>query len=218
MDTVVHCGDLLTVDVAYSVGGVDFATYWSEYTVQWNKGKGATRESIDLLCTRFPFSIREIHPDTGDEFINYHVHAWATDHEIAMTRSEPYKKNDNMCIEERNNTMARRHIGYARIDTRAHIPLAARILEKACLMHNHFRPVRRMTDKVRIGSKWHRTFEKTAVTPYERVQRDKRLSTEARAQVRLFHDTLDPLSLHDELAKLKEELFKKLAKKNARKV
>ena len=218
MDTVVHCGDLLTIDVAYSVGGVDFATYWSEYTVQWNKGKEATGTSIDLLCTRFPFSIHEIHPDTGDEFINYHVHAWATDHDIAMTRSEPYKKNDNMCIEERNNTMARRYLGYARIDELSLIPLAARILEKACLIHNNFRPVRRMTDKVRIGAKWHRTFEKVAKTPYERVQRDERLSPVLREQLRMVHDTLDPLSLHTELGMLKEELFKKLAQKNARKV
>ena len=44
MDTVVHCGDRLTGDVIYSVGAVDFDTYWSMYTAQWNKGEAATTQ------------------------------------------------------------------------------------------------------------------------------------------------------------------------------
>lgn len=42
-DSVVHCGDRLTKDVVYSVGMVDFRTYWSVYTAQWNKGQEATK-------------------------------------------------------------------------------------------------------------------------------------------------------------------------------
>ena len=74
-DTVVHCGDLLTGDVIYSLGIVDFATYWAEYTAQWNKGQIATQESIKILVRRFPFSLIELHPDTGTEFINHHLYA-----------------------------------------------------------------------------------------------------------------------------------------------
>ena len=95
-DSVVHCGDLLTADTVYSVGEVDFATYWSEYTAQWNKGRFATKESLKVTTDRFPFQIKEIHPDTGNEFINYHIHDWTIQEGIKMTRSEPYKKNDNI--------------------------------------------------------------------------------------------------------------------------
>ena len=56
MDTVVHCGDLMTDDVVYSVGAVDFATYWSEYTAQWNKGEQATKKSVAVIRDRFPFA------------------------------------------------------------------------------------------------------------------------------------------------------------------
>ncbi len=93
VDSVVHCGDLLTSDVIYSVGAVDFRSYWSEYTAQWNKGEKATKESLVTICGRFPFTLFEFHPDTGNEFINYHVKRWADAERIAMTRSEPYKKN-----------------------------------------------------------------------------------------------------------------------------
>jgi hypothetical protein len=209
-DSVVHCGDLLTGDVIYSVGCVDFATYWSEYTTQWNKGDTATKESLETLRERFPFTWNELHPDTGNEFINYHVHRWATEEGIAMTRSEPYKKNDNMCIEERNNSIARKHLGYARMDDSSLVPLASEILKTACILSNHFRPVRRMTDKVRIGAKWKRTFEKKSMTPYQRVLERKDISDDIKKALREEHETLNPLELKRKLDILKSELGQKL--------
>ena len=218
LDTVVHCGDLLTSNVVYSVGCVDFRTYWSEYTAQWNKGEEATKRSIICITKRMPFPTTELHPDTGNEFINHLVKRWADTQGIAMTRSEPYKKNDNMCIEERNNTIPRRHLGYVRMDDRDIVSLAADILACACTIHNHFRPVRRMTDKVRIGARWHRTYEKRAQTPYERVLACDTVTQETKDMLRALHATLDPLSLENELATLKRALAKKVTKRHARKV
>ena len=218
-DTVVHCGDLLTGDVVYSLGCVDYATYWSEYTAQFNKGQEATRESLETVRGRIPFPIRELHPDTGNEFINYHVHGWAQKEGIVMTRSEPLKKNDNMCIEERNDNVARRHLGYERLDDASLVPCASEILRIACLINNHFRPVRRMISKVRIGAKWKRTFEKTAKTPYQRVLERDDISDTVKKKLRAEHATLNPLALKRDLDRLKEVLRKKrtalLAKKRA---
>ncbi len=209
-DSVVHCGDMLTGDVIYSVGCVDFATYWSEYTAQWNKGEVATQESLQTIRKRFPFPWEELHPDTGNEFINYHVHSWSIKEGVAMTRSEPYKKNDNMCIEERNNSIARKHLGYVRLDEPTFVPLASEILRVACLLSNHFRPVRRMIDKVRIGAKWKRTFEKKSMTPYQRVLERKDISDDIKIALRAKHETLDPLELKRKLDILKSELARKL--------
>jgi hypothetical protein len=209
-DSVAFCGDILTGDIVYGVGCVDFATYWSEYNAQWNKGQEATCDSLKTLRARFPFPLRELHPDSGSEFINNHVIRWAHAESIELTRSEPYKKNDNMCIEERNNSIARRHLGYARLDRHEYTPIAAEILRIACLLHNHFKPVRRMTGKVREGAKWKRTFEKEALTPYERVMRSEYVSTADKEKVGAIHMTLNPLALRRELATLKAELGKKL--------
>ena len=217
-DSVVHCGDLLTGDVLYSVGCVDFATYWSEYKAQWNKGKEATCDSLQMVRVRIPFALCELHPDTGNEFINYHVHAWATKEGIAMTRSEPYKKNDSMCIEERNNSIVRKHLGYARYDDASLVPLASDILRIACLLHNHFRPVRRMLSKVRIDSQWKRTFEKTSRTPYQRVLEHASITETEKSTLRVVHSKLNPLALKRELDMLKEKLGRALSDsiKNAR--
>ena len=192
-DSVVHCGDLLTGDVVYSVGCVDFRTYWSEYRAQWNKGQETTCESLKCIRDRFPFPILEMHPDTGNEFINYHVHAWSQREGIDLTRSEPYKKNDNMCIEERNNSIARKHLGYVRLADQSLVPCVCELLETACLLHNHFRPVRRMISKVRVGAKWKRVFEKEARSPYERVLLCTDLPDALKEKLRAEHTTLNPL-------------------------
>lgn len=209
-DSVVHCGDILTGDVVYSVGCVDFATYWSEYTAQWNKGQDATQRSLSVIRDRVPFPICELHPDTGNEFINYHVYRWTQAMGITMTRSEPYKKNDNMCIEERNNSIARKHLGYARLDDQSYLPLASEILRITCLLHNHFRPVRRMISKVRIGARWKRTFEKIAKTPYERVLERNDVTDAVKEELRDMHATLNPLELKRNLDTLKAELAQKI--------
>jgi hypothetical protein len=212
-DTVVHCGDLLSGDIIYSLGIVDFATYWSEYTAQWNKGQEATRESIATVVARLPFPLFELHPDTGNEFINNHVYRWTQERNIIMTRSEPYKKNDNMCIEERNNSIARRHLGYVRLDDCSVLELAQDILKVACLIHNHFRPIRRMLSKTRIGAKWHRVYEPVAKTAYNRVLEQTAIPQEERRNLEAIHATLDPLKLQIELARLKKDLERKLLKK-----
>lgn len=212
-DTVVHCGDLLSGDIIYSLGIVDFATYWSEYTAQWNKGQEATRASIEMVVARLPFRLFELHPDTGNEFINNHVYGWTQDNNIIMTRSEPYKKNDNMCIEERNNSIARRHLGYVRLNDRAVLALTQEILRLACLIHNHFRPIRRMVTKTRIGAKWHRVYEKVAKTAYVRVLEHTGVTEGVKEKLRSVHTTLDPFRLQTELARLKQELERKLLRK-----
>ena len=130
-----------------------------------------------------------------------------------MTRSEPYKKNDNMCIEERNNSIARRHLGYVRLDNHSVLELAQEILRVACLIHNHFRPIRRMVAKTRVGAKWHRVYEKVAKTAYVRVLEQTGVSQEAQKRLQVIHSALDPLSLQTELATLKKELEQKLLRK-----
>jgi len=210
MDTVVHCGDLLTADVIYSVGAVDFATYWSEYTAQWNKGEVATKESVAAIRERFPFPWCEMHPDSGNEFLNHHFVRWSQAVGIAMTRSEPYKKNDNMCIEERNGTIPRRYVGYARLDDRSLVSLVSEILRVACLRSNHFRPVRRMTKKERVQSQWSRTYEKVARTPYQRVLESTQISTKQKEALKREHARLNPLALKRELDTLQEQLKRKL--------
>ena len=210
VNSVAHTGDRLTSDIVYSVGFVDFATYWSEYKTQWNKGQIATQKSLDVLRNRLPFPLIELHPCAGTEFINYHVKDWADRNGIAMTRSEPYKKNDNMCIEERNGFIVRKHLGYVRFDDEALVDITSEILRIACLLHNHFKAVRRLVKKEKIDGKWKKELESVAMTPYQRVIESKHIAKEYKDKLKKEHEKLNPLQLKRELDKLKKELGRRL--------
>ncbi len=216
LDTVVHCGDILTDNVVYSLGSVDFRTYWIEYTAQWNKGKEATWESFEVIEERSPIRTIEAHPDTGNEFINYHFHELIKERGIDLSRSEPNKKNDNMCIEERNGNIARRYLGYDRMDNPDMVSVAGEVLRLACLFHNHFIPVRRMVDKVRINGKWKRTYEDKAKTAYTRFMEHPDIPSKDKAKLQNMHNSLNPLAIKRELDAIRKKLSKMIRRSNYR--
>jgi len=50
----------------------------------------------------FPFPLRGIDTDNGSEFVNDTLLAFCTKHDIAFTRSRPYRKNDQAWVEQKN--------------------------------------------------------------------------------------------------------------------
>jgi hypothetical protein len=209
LDTVAHCGDSVAGDFAYTVNYTDAPTYWGCRRAQWNKGEEATKESLIGIKARLPFLWLMAHPDTGSEFINYLNWEWCSENNIALTRSEPGKKNDNMYVEERNGHVVRKYLGWHRFDAdRGIIPLMNDYYEVLDRYLNHFQAVRRTLSKERIGSKYKRTFEKKAKTPYERLMEHGAVSHDVKEKIRKEHESLNPLLLKEKLDTLREKIFK----------
>lgn len=208
IDTVAHCGGSLAGDMAYTLDYVDSATYWGQMRAQWNKGQVATRACLEEIKERLPFPLLMVHPDTGCEFINYHLKGWCDVQRIAMTRSEPGKKNDNMMVEERNGHVIRDELGYIRFDVPEVVDALNVFYEKLCVYRNHFIPVRRTLEKNRIGATMQRVHEKVAKTPYQRVLEHPAITEEIQEKLRKEHTTLNPLLLKQELDTLKDIVYK----------
>jgi hypothetical protein len=208
LDTVVHCGDTLSGDMAYTLNFTDYKTYWIGLRAQMNKGQRATMESLLYIRGhQLPFPMKSIHPDTGSEFINYHMKACCDALEIDMSRSRPNHKNDNMCVEERNGHVVRKKIGYIRIDCEESVIVLNRYYDKLCLLFNHFVAVRRTKEKMRIGARYKRIFEKPR-TPYMMVMGSGDVSDKERRALKEVHDSLDIFSLQEEMKVLFKELRK----------
>lgn len=152
VDTVVHCGSSLLGDMAYSVNYTDVCTLWVTARGQWNKGQERTRENLEAIQQDLPFALRGIHPDTGSEFVNWHVKEWCDSLNVEMTRSRPNHKNDNAYVEQKNGHVIRRFLGYTRIDCEEAIPAMNEFYHVLGLYLNHFIPSRKCIEKVRIGS------------------------------------------------------------------
>jgi hypothetical protein len=193
LDTVAHCGDTLVGDFIHTVNYVDAPTYWTVPRAQWNKGQHATVGSIEAIRERVPFPLKMLHPDSGSEFINWVAKLWCESQGIELTRSEPNRKNDNMFVEERNGHVVRRYLKYGRLDKPELVPLINELYDVLCLYTNHFKAVRRQTEKVRIGSTYVRRYEPVAKTPYQRVLERHDVSQDVKQALREQHDTLNPL-------------------------
>lgn len=202
IDTVAHCGETLLGDFAYSLSAIDAAAYWSNTRAQWNKGQEATRDSLEDIRDASPGPTLSVHPDTGSEFINWNMKGWCDTEGIKMTRSEPGRKNDNMYVEERNGHVVRKYFGYRRFDCPEVVQLMNDFWKVADLYQNHFKAVRRQIEKMRVGAKYVRKYEKIARTPYQRMLDHPVVDEAVKEKLRKEHATLNPLVLKREMDRL----------------
>jgi len=206
LDTVVHCGDVLSGDMAYTLNFTDFKTYWLGLRAQMNKGQRSTQESLFYLRDYLPFKMLSIHPDTGSEFINYHLKTCCDNIGVEMTRSRPNHKNDNMCVEERNGHVVRKHIGYIRIDCQEAVDDLNRYYDALCLFSNHFTAVRRTKEKIRVGARYQRKFE-IAKTPYQLVMESDEISDEQKMKLKEIHKSLNMFELKEKMKIALEKVY-----------
>jgi hypothetical protein len=202
IDTVAHCGESLLGDFVYSLSVIDSAVYWTNTRAQWNKGQEATAVSMDAIKHTLPFPWLSAHPDTGTEFINQQVKGWCDAEGISMSRSEPGKSNDNMYVEERNGHVVRKYLAYRRFDCPDVVQLMNDFYRVMSLYLNHFKAVRRQIEKVRVGAKYVRKYEKVATAPYKRVLAHPAIVEATKEKLRAEHATLNPLLLKREMDKL----------------
>jgi hypothetical protein len=208
LDTVVHCGSSLIGSMAFTVNWTDVATLWGGRRAQWNKGQHATQESLSAIKDRLPFAMLGAHPDTGSEFINWYLKGWCDEQAVEMTRSRPYHKDDNAYVEQKNGHIVRRFLGYSRLDNKTVIPLMNDLYETLDVYLNHFVPSRKCLEKVRIGSKYKKHYDKAA-TPYSRVLASRGITKAVKVALRTEHEGLNPLFLKREIDTLTAKIFKK---------
>lgn len=207
IDTVAHCGSSLLGDMVFTVNYTDIATLWHGLSAQWNKGQLATLASIQSIRQRLPFTLLGLHPDTGSEFINWHIKSWCDEESIELTRSRPYHKDDNAYVEQKNGHVVRRFLGYTRFDVQETVGIINQIYLKLELYLNHFVPSRKCVEKVRIGAKYKRRYD-TAQTPYTRVLSCNDVDDQIKKNLQEIHDQLNPLILKEKIDRLTLKLIK----------
>lgn len=209
IDTVVHCGDTLAGDMAYSVNYTDIATTWWEGAIQLNKGQTRTQRSIQNIQARLPFPLLGLDPDSGSEFINMVLHQWCQTEQIELTRSRPYHKNDNAHIEQKNGAITRKFLGYARIDTEEQIALIQQLYTGPLRLYvNFFQPSMQLLRKDRVGARYRRIYDQ-AKTPYQRVLEHPTVTDEVKTKLTLLYQTLNPLLLKQQIDRLIKKIFTK---------
>lgn len=207
VDTVVHCGDTLVGDMAYSVNYTDIATTWWEGDIQLNKGQYRTQTSIVGIQGRLPFKLSGLDPDSGSEFVNLVLYQWCQAEQIELTRSRPYHKNDNAHIEQKNGAITRKFLGYTRIDTEPQIALAHQLVIGPLRLYvNFFQPSMQLQCKDRVGARYRRTYDRPK-TPYQRVLAHPAIADAVKTKLTELYNTLNPLLLKQQVDTLVRKIF-----------
>lgn len=191
VDTVAHCGSTIAGDFAYTVQYTDVATIWTCLASQWQKGEEATCKSMERIEVRLPFTLRGIDPDSGSEFINWHLKGWCDRRGVVMTRTRPYMKNDHARIEQKNYQNVRHVVGYTRFDDHRHVRVLNELYDVLEDYLNFFVPSMKCVRKERVQSKTIRRYDR-AQTAYERVLAHPDISLEVKEKLREKYATLNP--------------------------
>ena len=205
-DLVGHDGGLNRGDFAFTCTVTELCVGWSELRPVANKARVGVKNALEDIRASVPFSIVALGTDTGSEFINNHLFAWCQSCHINFSRTRPYRKNDNCFVEEKNNSLVRRTVGYLRYDTPEELALLQGIYQRQTLLSNYFYPWMKLNGKSRRGARVYRRYD-TPRTPCQRLLERTDVPSSIKQQLQRTFQSLNPAALKRELTELQNRLY-----------
>ena len=204
-DLVAHCGESAHGQYVNSLVLTDVATGWIELAALPNKSQRSVTDAIDRIRKRLPFSILGIDSDNGTEFINANLYRYCNEQKIHFTRCRPYKKNDQCRVEQKNWSIVRQRIGYARYEGAKECSRLANVYSWLRPFVNYLQPSMKLVSKTRDGAKVTKIHD-VAKTPYERLLAYETLTSRSKMDLNEYYLGLNPKQLIREYRAAKEKL------------
>lgn len=208
VDTVALCGGSVAGEFVWMVDGVDHATTWVELRAMWGRGQAATLAALRDMEESLPFELLGLDSDNGGEFLNYHVLSWLQKRPrpVFMTRSRPYKKDDNAHVEQKNWTHIRQCFGYERHDN-PEVVEAMNLLVKGAYgkLLNYFHANLKLEGKERKEGQVKRIYG-PARTPLARVLASAEVTPQTKRRLEQDKAALNPFALKREAARGLEQI------------
>jgi len=204
IDLVSHDGGKSSGDHLFTLNVTDISTGWTVPRAIKNKAQVWTVEALDLIIKSLAYPMRGIDSDNGSEFINHHLIKYCEENKITFTRGRPYKKNDNCYIEEKNNSVVRKTVGYCRYEDKAQLTMNQLYTYMSSLI-NFFQPSMRLISKTRIGSKIIKKYDQPQ-TPYHRLLNNSKINDVTKKRLKSILKNLDVLELNLNVKRLKRKL------------
>ena len=206
VDLVSHEGGYARGDYAQTLDLTDVASGWTELAAVPNKAQVWVFEALQQLRQQLPFPLLGLDSDNGSEFINHHLHAYCAEEAITFTRSRPHRKNDNCFVEQKNYSVVRRAVGYARYDRPEQVQLLNDLYGHLRLMVNFFLPSHKLKEKTRRGSRVSKRYH-PAQTPCQRILAFEQVSEADKERLRQQYRQLNPAQLDRDIRSLQHQLL-----------
>jgi hypothetical protein len=135
--------------------------------------------------------------DNGGEFLNHHVLRWLQKRPqpVFMTRSRPFKKDDNAHVEQKNWTHVRQCFGYERHDNPEVVaPMNGLVKGAYGQLLNYFHASLKLESKEQVAGKIRRIYG-VAQTPLARVLASAEVTEATKKRLREQKARLNPFAL-----------------------
>ncbi len=212
IDLVGHDGGDASGDFCQTLDVTDVASGWTEAAAVINKAQVWVFDALRDIRARLPFPLLGIDSDNGSEFINNHLLRYCQQEKVTFTRGRAWKKNDGCFVEQKNYSVVRRAVGYARYDSAAQQRLLNTLYGHLRLYTNYFQPVMKLVSKERIGAKVKKTYD-LPQTPYRRLLAAPGMTPHTRHRLQAEYATLNPAQLKREITRLQDLLRKSAARR-----
>jgi hypothetical protein len=208
VDTVALCGGSVAGDFIWMVDAVDYVTAWVSVRAMWNRGQESTLSALQDMEKTLPFTLLGLDSDNGGEFLNYHVLHWLQQRPrpVYMTRSRPYKKDDNAHVEQKNWTHIRQWFGYERYDNVAAVePINELVRGPYAQLLNYFHANLKLERTEQEDGRVKKVYQ-AARTPLARVLDCAEVCGKTKERLRLHKSRLNPFALKAEVEKSLKEI------------
>lgn len=197
VDTVALCGGSTAGEFVWMLDGVDYATTWVEVRAIWGRGQAGTLAALQDIEAGLPFALLGLDSDNGGEFLNHHVLQWLQKRPrpVFMTRSRPWKKDDNAHVEQKNWTHIRQNFGYERHDN-PEVVEPINLLAKGAYgqLLNYFHASLKLERKERSQGRIKRIYG-AAQTPLARVLASPEVTPQIKRRLQSDKASLNPFAL-----------------------
>jgi hypothetical protein len=197
-DLVAHCGEVLAGAYVHTLTLTDIASGWTECVPLVVRDSALVVEAIEHLQPALPFPLRGLDVDNGAEFLNETLVGYCRDRGIELTRSRPYRKNDQAWVEQKNGSVVRRLVGYRRLEGSAAAATLARLYAASRLFVNFYQPSFKLKEKLRVGGRTIKRYD-APQTPCARLLALPNIPAGMCATLEEALRTLDPLRLLEEI-------------------
>lgn len=205
-DTVAHCGMSSAGEYLSTLTLTDVHSGWTETRALRNKAHRWVKEACEDVKQTIPFDMKGIDSDNGSEFKNTQMVDWCRENTIAFTRSRPYKKNDNCFVEQKNDSVVRRIVGYYRFEGEEACTVLAELYDCYNKLVNYFFPSMKIMSKERVDAKVIKKYD-TAKTPYTRLLECTELEESVKVELARRKQSFDLQALLSLTHELQSELI-----------
>jgi hypothetical protein len=208
VDFVEHNGG--SSNGAFAVTGIytDLYSQWTVRACGYGKNLQSVTEIDKIAHEKIPFDCLHYHPDNDKAILKILFERVRENPVIKLSRSRPYKKNDNAHVEQKGGDKVRKLIGYFRFDTESEVRLLNEIYKRADLIDNYFIACAKLKEKVKDSKgKTIKKIYEPPMTPYQRLVICDEVPNELKRRLKKIYGRLNMVKLKQEIDMLIEELI-----------